>query len=299
MLQQKIGDVGSVLDVLTQEEWVNNQLYLEWAKPQGIVDAVQVTVDRSATGLAVFGIARHESVGITDDATRHALTLLFPHVRRAVLIGRVIDLHKVEAAALADTLDGLAAGLFLIDREGRIVHANAAASEMLDAGSPARRSGDRLALATTQADQAWREALLAIEAGGEAALDGRGASIPILSRDGDPHVAHVLPLRAGARLQDVAANSAIAAVFLRKVALDRATALDAITRLYGLTPMEARVLGAIVEIGGVPAVAKAFGNSESTVKTHLKRVFEKTGIQRQADLASLVAGLTSPFEPRS
>ena len=56
---------------------------------------------------------------------------LAPHFRRAVNIGRVIDLHKVEAASLADTLDGIAAGMFLVDAAGRIVHANARGLAML------------------------------------------------------------------------------------------------------------------------------------------------------------------------
>ena len=60
-------------------------------------------------------------------------------------------------------------------------------------------------------------------------------------------------------------------MFLRKVALDQATALDVIAKLYGLRPMEARVLAAAVEIGGVPSVAKVFGTAESTIKTHRNR----------------------------
>jgi Bacterial regulatory proteins, luxR family len=43
-------------------------------------------------------------------------------------------------------------------------------------------------------------------------------------------------------------------------------------------------------VGGV-----ALGVSETTVKTHLQHVFEKTGTQRQADLVKLVAGYMSPL----
>jgi len=52
---------------------------------------------------------------------------------------------------------------------------------------------------------------------------------------------------------------------------------------------------AIVQIGGVPEVAPVLGISEPTVKTHLQRVFEKTGTNRQADLIKLVAGYMSPL----
>jgi DNA-binding CsgD family transcriptional regulator len=297
ILRQQIGDVASITDIVPREEWLKTPLYLECSKPQGIIDVIQVTLDRSATGFAAFAISRHESVGYADADTRQTLRLLFPHLRRALLIGKVIDVHKVEAATLADTMDGLSAGFFLVDAQGRVIHANTIGEEMLEMGTAVRRAGDRLALGDAKADQAWRHSL-GILGNGEAELGGSGVAIPISQRD-DPHIAHVLPLRAGARLQGGIAYSAAAALFVRRVALDRATALNAITTLYRLTPMEARVLGAIVEIGGVPSVAKAFSLSEGTIKTHLKRIFEKTGIRRQTDLASLVAGLTSPFERRS
>jgi DNA-binding CsgD family transcriptional regulator len=64
---------------------------------------------------------------------------------------------------------------------------------------------------------------------------------------------------------------------------------------YKLTPAELRVLFAIVEIGGVPDVAVRLGIAETTVKTHLGRVFEKTGTSRQADLVKIVAGFSSPL----
>jgi DNA-binding CsgD family transcriptional regulator len=56
-----------------------------------------------------------------------------------------------------------------------------------------------------------------------------------------------------------------------------------------------RVLLAIVEVGGVPEVAPALGVAESTVKTHLGRLFLKTGAGRQADLVKIVAGYATPL----
>jgi DNA-binding CsgD family transcriptional regulator len=56
-----------------------------------------------------------------------------------------------------------------------------------------------------------------------------------------------------------------------------------------------RVLFAIVEAGGVPDVANMLGISQATVKTHLQRIFDKTGTARQADLVKLIAGLAGPI----
>ena len=45
----------------------------------------------------------------------------------------------------------------------------------------------------------------------------------------------------------------------------------------------------------MPETAEALGIGEATVKTHLHRLFGKTGTSRQADLVKLVAGFSSPL----
>jgi DNA-binding CsgD family transcriptional regulator len=44
-----------------------------------------------------------------------------------------------------------------------------------------------------------------------------------------------------------------------------------------------------------PQVADVLGISLDTVKTHLKRVFAKTGTNRQVDLVKLVVGYMNPL----
>jgi DNA-binding CsgD family transcriptional regulator len=117
----------------------------------------------------------------------------------------------------------------------------------------------------------------------------------LTDRDGERHVAHVLPLTTGARRRAGIAYAATAAVFVRKVAMATPAHPDVIATACSLTPAELRVLLAIVDIGGVPEVAVRLGIAETTVKTHLGRVFEKTGTGRQADLVKLVAGFASPL----
>jgi DNA-binding CsgD family transcriptional regulator len=97
-------------------------------------------------------------------------------------------------------------------------------------------------------------------------------------------------LTSGARRRAGSSYAAVAAVFVRKVGPDLPHPVAAFAELYRLTPAEMRVVMAIVNIGGVPEAAPVLGISQTTVKTHLQRVMEKTGIERQADLVKLVAG---------
>jgi len=262
------------------------------------MDGLFANVDKSATGCALFLVMRHMADGLVDDVLRRRFALMVPHVRRALLIGNVINLHRVEAAALADTLDGLAAGLFLVDAGGRIVHANASGHALVHDGSCLSASSGRLLATDPQASEALRDVFVAA-AGGDASLGAKGIAVPLKSRDGERYLAHTLPLTAGARRKAGTSYAAVAAVFVRKTELDLVSPFEAIARDFRLTPAEVRVLFTLVDVGGVPEAAPVLGISEATVKTHLKHIFEKTTANRQADLVKLVAGYTSPLTIRS
>jgi DNA-binding CsgD family transcriptional regulator len=62
-----------------------------------------------------------------------------------------------------------------------------------------------------------------------------------------------------------------------------------------LTRTQLRVLLAIVNVGSIREVATALGVADCTIKTHVGRLFEKTGAGRQADLVKLVAGFFTPL----
>ena len=286
--------VISTKDIMTHEEFRATRFFKEWAQPQGWSDFVSASLEKSSTTYAECGVFWHERDGVTTDAACRRMSLVIPHIRRAVAIGKVIDLHKVEAASLADTLDGLAAAMFLVNSAGRIAHANAAAHAMLDNGSVIRGSGGKLAAADAQADDALHDIFMNADAG-DVAVDANGIGIPLRARDGERYVAHVLPLTSGARRQAGIAYSAVAAVFVRKAVLELPHPLETIASTFHLTAAEMRVLMMIVQLGGVSEVAPVLGVSEATVKTHLQHIFAKTGTGRQADLVKLVAGYMSPL----
>jgi DNA-binding CsgD family transcriptional regulator len=242
----------------------------------------------------MFGVFRNRAQGVADDEMRRRMRLISPHVRRATLISRLVDLKSAETAALADTLDSISAGMFLVDATARIVHANAAGFAMIAEAGMLRATDDRLAAVDPEANRLLHDIVVASGIG-DAAVGTRGIALPLRSPDGERFVAHVLPLTSGARRKAGATYAAVAAVFVRKAALDAPSPPEVIARAYRLTPTELRILLAIVEVGGIPEVAEALGIGESTVKFHVRALFEKTGAHRQADLVKLVAGYSSPL----
>jgi DNA-binding CsgD family transcriptional regulator len=211
-----------------------------------------------------------------------------------VLIAKLIEFKEAQAATFADALDGLSAGMLFVDASGRITHANAAGRAMITDGNVLHASLGRLLANDADVNLALRHIFLAA-ATGDAAIGDRGVAVPLVALDGERYVAHVLPLSSGARRGAGVNYAATALLFVQKGALATRSPPEVIAKTYRLTPMEVRVLLAIVEVGGAPEVAETLGIGEGTVKTHLKHLYQKTGATRQADLVKLFAGYTSPL----
>src|SRR5262249_1503077 len=136
---------------------------------------------------------------------------------------------------------------------------------------------------------------LATAGNGDAAIGIKGIALPLTASDGERYVCHVLPLTSGARRRAGKNYAAVAALFVHKAALGTPSMPEVFAKAYKLTPTELRVLLGVVDVGGVPEVAAALGVSTETVKTHLGRLYQKTGTGRQVDLVKLVASFTHPL----
>jgi DNA-binding CsgD family transcriptional regulator len=289
-----IGHIVSVPDLMSYDEFRAGRFFREWAQPQGWIDAANAVLEKTATSCAYLTVLRNVASGMVDEELRRRMRLIVPHVRRAVRTGKVIDLTQAEAATYADILDGLSPAIFLVDAEGLIVHGNAASRSVLEKGELLRATNGRLSAYDAQVDQTLHNALVAAgSSGSNEEIGGKSTAIPLRTRTGERYVAHVLPLTPGERRKSGPASTAVATLFVRKAELETAPPSEVIGKTYKLTPTELRVLLAIVNVGGVRQVAGNLGVADTTIKTHLGRLFEKTGVSRQADLVKLVASYSS------
>lgn len=292
--QGDIEEPIATADLIPLDELIRTDFYRQWAEPQGLIDFLSAVVDRTTISAAIFGVFRHREDGIAGEQARRHMKLIAPHIRRAVLIGRMFEFRAAEVATFTDALDGLDAGMFLVDKGGRLIHANAAGNALLGTCAVLTSVGGRLAARDMQVDRALRE-VFASAGQGDAALGTRGIAMPMTGSNGERYVAHALPLTSGARRRAGIVHTAVAALFVRKALLAMPFAAQTIGDAFKLTPTELRVLLAIVEVGGVPEIASAFGVASTTIRTHVSSLFEKTGAARQADLVRLVAEYATPL----
>ncbi|MDP3738285.1 MAG: helix-turn-helix transcriptional regulator [Hyphomonadaceae bacterium] len=266
---------------------------LEWALPQGLIDSIAIIIARDGDSIGSVTLGRHESAGPIGEREIALARLLIPHLQRATTITQLLDCKTVEAATFEAVIDQLLAPVFLVGTGLRIVHANRAARMLLEAGDVVHATEEVLS-SRSKGVEAALEAAIGQASRDESELGRKGFGIPARTSTGEARVLHVLPLRFGEFRRGLS-PSVIAAVFVAPVSV-ASTARDVFAELFGLTTAEARVFEHIAAGSTAAETAEALGVGLSTVKTHLLRLFEKTGVNRQADLMALAGSFALPIE---
>lgn len=85
-----------------------------------------------------------------------------------------------------------------------------------------------------------------------------------------------------------------AVAFISDPERSRPAPRDLLVQLFGLTPKEADMTSKLSEAKSVEQAAEEMGITYQTARTHLRRIFSKTGVSRQTELVLMLARLPRP-----
>ena len=285
-----------ITDLCTEEELKTSVVYNELLVRGHARNAIHVRLDGPNGSRIVWVV--HDPVdgdgwsSAQLDSIRH----LLPHLRQCIRVQQAL----AGAGALGETLEGLldttGLGIVQLDGRGRIVAANDRARDVLRTGRGLFDEGGFL-YARTPEDDGELQGLLTralppfgAQGAGGSTLVRRSAALP-------PLVLHVNPV--GRQETD----SRVWPVAALVVVVDPASGTDIDPRVaavaLGLTGMESRVAVLLARGMSVRGIAAATGRNESTIRSHVKHMFTKHRLSRQADLVRLVLSLAgAPESPR-
>jgi DNA-binding CsgD family transcriptional regulator len=285
----------STVHDLGEEDFQTSDFYQQWVKPQGLRDACILKYAHTADRIGIMVTATSAKRDTVTADERKFMELLSPHLRRAAMIGDLLDHKLIEAQLYRSALDCLKTPVLLVNEHCRVYYANERAQQLLSTEVSVRvKMGELLAnnpLMTRSLHDAVKRSL-----GSDLNLGGRGIAIPVSEPGRAPVVAYVLPLTGDERgALRSAFRPATAAIFLSTALSTPPELRDSLATLYDLTPSEARVAVQIFEGLSLAEAAAQQGVSDNTIKTHLSRAFNKMGVGRQAELVKLVAAVSSPM----
>jgi DNA-binding CsgD family transcriptional regulator len=280
--------------LVDDDEFLESRYYQEWVKPQGLQPdnlAMKALQTGQRTGILV--VNREESRPRYGERELRLLNLLAPHVCRAVAISDALNLKTIRSEALEATLNALVSGVYLTDRYGRVVFMNRAAEHQARTSNALRIDNNCLAPVDRTARVAMSRAIDEAIAD-EAEKPASGIMLALPDGEGAGLVATVLPLGGGERRNICGAFAAMAAIFVQDPVVVPPFPGEAFAKLYGLTGGELRVLLAMAPGLGVKEAAEVLGIGETTAKTHLQRIYSKTGTAKQTELMHLFMSSAPP-----
>lgn len=291
---RQVGMAMAPLEVIRSYELFDEALrakheYFDFARRSNIGDLLGVGTAVIAGRRHFLAVQRPADAPAFEDATRDLMRLIGPHLQRAREVEARLREAELARLELEAGIDHVATPAFIVDASRRTRHRNAAAAAFVVQFPGAFRRSAQLHLADPALDARLEAAIQRA-----ARLGGESTVLLLPLRQGDSAELVVAPLlpRSGAGWE-----RPLALVAILKTDVNPETVAWRLRQLYDLSPAEARVAAAIALGRTVEEVAAATGVKESTLRTQLRTVFQKTGSRKQADLARLA--LANAFRIRS
>lgn len=231
-----------------------------------------------------------------------ALAILEPHIARACRIRQQLEANQSAVAYTHTALEHADFGCIQIEPQRRVIWMNSAAREIVDAGRGLRVKNGELC-ACRREDQVSLERMLDDAFDPSKSASGDGAPPRLAATTSCSAAVRVHPARS-ARPMASSCPPEKAAFVVVVEATDVSIRTEDLCALYELTLSEATVAQRLA-LGDAPAeIAATLDRSVHTVRTHLKRIYAKTGTSRRPELVGrLLRGLarlrTSPQRRRN
>lgn len=200
---------------------------------------------------------------------------------RATIDARIAQVRRIEnwrACTGLTALDQLALGIILLAADGKVVHANPASRVL------AKEAGIDISEQIVAKGEEGRNLAALIEHLLRDVTLGTPKALSMTCR----RQVMVVGLSLGVNsLKDRAAAMLILSDPKAPPQLDHTT----LAEMFGLTPTEARISGLLAEGLRRDEIAGRMAISSTTVAFHLRNVFSKTGMHREAALVALIRSI--------
>lgn len=231
------------------------------------------------------------------------LRLILPHLSRSLGVMQRLRSAELTAAATLDALDRLPSGVLLIDETVTVTFANFQARRMLEDGEGLRLKNlsgapglGRLAADDDNADQAITT-LISATLSRDPYITPHFSQCVSVPQNSSP-ASYTLQFSALGNHHEyrTGCNAPAAIIFIadgrQQVKVDPAVLRSA----YRLTPTEARVAIVLLDCATLQEAADQLQVGTATVRSHVKQIYAKLGVDTRARFVKLMLGLAGQVD---
>ncbi len=293
--RMKTGEIGWDYQFLDEAGMDRDGFYSELLPITDFRYFVSATLANSPAEYAVVAVQRTRRQGHVGESEIAAMRRLVPHLQQALDVSARLNGARLAMQAFEQALDWLDDGAALLRRDGGIVFCNERFRRIAQKRDGVWIEKGAVTFAAGACRTSFARGLTALQRvrdGDAGTLPPCDFTVPRLS--GDPHyVVSLRPLGGAARRP----QSAVAILFVRDPVADSSAAVRLLRDMFGFTAAEANLAQALQSGVSPAAYAREHRLSPNTVYTHLRRLKEKTGWRRTAELTRRLRQLQVPSRP--
>lgn len=281
------GQVKCLLELVPETEWVESELYKVCMEPAGFYDSLGVDMyvpDEMEAGLRV---TRGKESPRFDETDKSLMRDIVGHLERAIRLHVRFNKTESERALYAGAVNQLSLATILLDENGAVLSCNRMAEQLL-AREPELQVSKGFLQVGDEATTAELQRLIAAvleqqQHGGPAVIEAMR-----ITRDGDYADLGVAVRPVPMNEWSEGRSVPTVAIFISDPDFGAEAPVKVISRLFGFTPTEAQLSLLLAEGLSLDEASQALNISRNTARTHLRSIFNKTGVSRQTLLVRLI-----------
>jgi DNA-binding CsgD family transcriptional regulator len=281
----RTGWVGTSQALCPDSKLLKSEFYSDYLRPFDVFHQCGGILRQTGTSLSAITLLRPRRQGCFGHSHVSLLNALIPHLQRAMQLHQKFVDIGVRSRSLESGFDLLSIGVVFVDSQGRILLTNRRADALL-----ARKDGilvrRQKLYASVYAESVRLQAVIegSIKTRSSEGL-AAGGMLLVSREKGRPLSVIVAPIRS----IDLLMNPRSAALIFISDPNDKVQVPeDLLQQGYGLTPAEARLASILAQGYSLKEAAEMCRVTRNTVRSQLKIVFMKTGVQRQGELIRLL-----------
>ncbi|MFO1152360.1 MAG: helix-turn-helix transcriptional regulator [Rhodospirillales bacterium] len=280
------GAVFAASEITSAVPLKDTSFYRDWLAGMSITDGLFCVLHSHERTAVVCAIYRRDGRPPFAADEIGLLTRIAGQMASAYRLGYDVRRQHAERQAAIEALDVAPIGVITVDRAGTIIRANRYAQTVLASGEGLARSDGGLVFERPGQRVRLRDVLA------QSNKSRTNAGLPDVILYTIPRFRRQRPLAcliapiAGADASRTDGPAAL--VFVSDP--ERTVAFEPmrIARLYGLSRAEARVAALLARGLRLEEIGEHLGIAYETVRKHLKQIFTKTGVSRQAELVRVL-----------
>ncbi len=288
VVQMDNGQISSGRQLIGTAALEGSRFYNDWCVPQGSFDNSISLLAKRGNLYSILQVTYPTSAGFVDQQKTELITSISPHICRAVDVSIKYEQEIAIAQTDKEWISSKGIGMAVVSGSSTILKMNSNFEEVI------RRQPDIVSVSGSELvlhpmEAAFQLKLIAGRQGGVGSFQAYVAK-PVLvrSKAGDELEIEIFPALSHNPFLQFSDAPPMAHVCIRDLGQMLVRGARELAVRFGLTEAERNALLGIGKARSRTETAQLLNITEHTLKTHLNRLFDKTGTSRQTELLALL-----------